>query len=163
MVASLAVVLLVSGAIWVYIDQSKHHEVSEQAGQSLDSGIALFNEKKYLEAIKVFESISPGSPGEWRVRYYQGSSYIWLKDYKAAAKYLELALRMNPTNTGIMHSLGVISFKQGNLKLAKAYYVSILEINPNDEEAKGLMNIMTNQINNPPKTEKPESEASIDQ
>jgi hypothetical protein len=36
----------------------------------------------------------------------------------------------------------VAYFKLGNLKLAKGYFASVLEINPNDEQAKGLMDIM---------------------
>ena len=30
----------------------------------------------------------------------------------------------------------------GNLKLARGYFASVLAINPNDEQAKGLMDIM---------------------
>ena len=41
-----------------------------------------------------------------------------------------------------MHALGVAYFKLGNLKLSKGYYASILEIDPGDEEARGLMDIM---------------------
>ena len=41
-----------------------------------------------------------------------------------------------------MFALGVAYFKLGNLALSKAYFAAVLQINPGNEEAKGLMDIM---------------------
>jgi predicted TPR repeat methyltransferase len=67
-----------------------------------------------------------------------------LKDYAAATERLERSLALAPRDTGTLYALGVASFKLGNLKLARGYFASVLEINPNDEQAKGLMDIMAN-------------------
>jgi Flp pilus assembly protein TadD len=67
-----------------------------------------------------------------------------LKDYVTATERLERSLALAPRDTGTLYALGVASFKLGNLKLARGYFASILEINPNDEQAKGLMDIMAN-------------------
>lgn len=75
-------------------------------------------------------------------RYYQGSTHIILKDYQAAAETLEQALALNNNETRIMHALGVAYFKLGNLKLSKAYFAAVLEIEPDNAEARGLMEIM---------------------
>ena len=92
--------------------------------------------------MEIFENIPPGTPREWYARYYQGSTYIMLKDYQAAIPFLEEALVLNPAETQVMHALGVSYFKLGKLKTSKAYYVSILEIDPEDAEARGLVEVM---------------------
>ena len=67
-----------------------------------------------------------------------------LKDYESAAPILEQALQLNPQKTEILFELGVVYFKLGNLALSKAYFASVVEIDPSNEEAKGLMDIMAN-------------------
>lgn len=138
------IIFLASSALWFYGEQSNTQQVSAQAEKSLDSGVALFKQKKYSEALEVFERVPSDTPSGWWARYYQGSTHIMLKDYQAGITYLEQALALNPTETRIMHALGVAYFKLGNLKLSKAYFASVLEIDPNDAEAKGLMDIMAN-------------------
>ena len=56
---------------------------------------------------------------------------------------LEQALALNTQDTGILYALGVVYYKLGNLKLSKSYFASVLEINPEDQHAKGLMDIVT--------------------
>ena len=131
-------------AVWVYIENSGQQEKFIRADQKIETGITLFKQNKFPEALEIFENISPGSPREWYARYYQGSAYIMLKDYQPAITYLEQALALNPTETQIMHALGVAYFKLGKLKISKAYYASVLEIDPADDEARGLMEIMAN-------------------
>ena len=79
---------------------------------------------------------------EARALYDQGSEHIKLKDYESALESLEQAHVLNPEDTGTLFALGVVYYKLGNLKLAKSYFASVLEINPNDEQAKGLMDMM---------------------
>lgn len=113
-----------------------------QAEQLLASGIALFDEEDYAQALEVLERVPAGSPQEARARYYQGSAHMMLKDFDAATQALEQALVLDPRDTGTLYALGVVYYKLGNLKLAKGYFSSVLEINPGDEHAKGLMDIM---------------------
>jgi tetratricopeptide (TPR) repeat protein len=79
---------------------------------------------------------------EAKALYDQGAEYIQLKDFESAVEILEQAHVLNPEDAGTLYALGVAYYKLGNLKLAKAYFTSVLEINPNDEQAKGLMDIM---------------------
>jgi Flp pilus assembly protein TadD len=138
-----SVVLVLSLIIGgVYFNRSNKQQVSAQAEESLEVGISLFNQEKYAEALNALESIPAGAPGEWWARYYQGSAYIMLKEYDAAITYLDQALALAPSELRIMHALGVAHFKSGHFGLARAYYAAVLEIDPEDEEARGLMNIM---------------------
>ena len=157
--------LVLFAAVWVYVNNSGQQEKLIRADQKIESGIALFKQNKIPEALEVFENIPPGSPREWYARYYQGSAYIMLKDYQPAITYLEQALALNPTETQIMHALGVTYFKLGKLKISKAYFASVLEIDPEDDEARGLMEIMANlekrqlEVQRPETGEIPEEES----
>lgn len=105
-------------------------------------GIELFEKQEFAAAIEDLRNVPAGSPHEAKARYYEGSAHMMLKDHDAAMASLEAALALNPNDTGTLYALGVVSYKLGNLKLAKGYFSSVLEINPNDEQAKGLMDIM---------------------
>jgi len=142
MVWGAGVILAISTAAWVWLERSDQEARLPESAVLLDSGIALFNEKDFQQAKDVLDQVPSDSPKKWQALYYQGSAMIMLKDYSSAVVYLEQALALNNHHTRTMHALGVAYFKLGNLKMAKAYYASILEIDPNDEEAKGLMDIM---------------------
>ena len=79
---------------------------------------------------------------EAKALYDQGAEYIQLKDFESAVETLGQAHFLNPQDAGTLYALGVAYYKLGNVKLAKAYFTSVLELNPNDEQAKGLMDIM---------------------
>ncbi len=72
-----------------------------------------------------------------------------LKDYESAVEYLGQAHRLNSRSTDILYALGVTYYKLGKVKLAKSYFASVLEINPQDEQAKGLLDIMAKLERNP--------------
>ena len=55
---------------------------------------------------------------------------------------LQQGLALDARDTGALYALGVASYKLGNLKLAKGYFAAVLEINSDDEQAIGLMDIM---------------------
>jgi tetratricopeptide (TPR) repeat protein len=118
---------------------------SEQAGQStalLEQGIALYQQKKYTEAIQELENIPETSDKDWRVPYYLGSAGIMLGNNQKAVILLEQALTLAPQEAGVLYALGVAYYKLGNYELSKGYFTAVLEINPADEHAKGLMDIM---------------------
>ena len=93
-----------------------------------------------------FVLLQPENQGDARQEakalYDQGAEYIQLKDFESAVEILEQAHVLNPEDAGTLYALGVTYYKLGNVKLAKAYFTSVLELNPNDEQAKGLMDIM---------------------
>lgn len=142
LIAGLLVTLAVVAAA-VFWTQYQNEEPSSLAGAALEQGIAYFDQKQYEEALAELQPIADAGTENWRVHYYLGSTQLMLKDYPAAAAALEQSLALLPDEPGTLYALGVAYYKQGNLKLAKAYFGAVLEINPNDQHAKGLMDIMS--------------------
>jgi len=119
-------------------------ETRQQAIASLDQGIALFREKKYTESLEVLQGIPDGVIQDWHLPYYTASAMVMLKDYESAPAELEKALALNPQETLILFELGVVYFKLDKISLSKGYFASVVELDPGNEEARGLMDIMAN-------------------
>lgn len=132
---------LIALAVWMYTQVLKPEQEAEYAA-ALQAGIDHFNSKDYWAALDHLRTIPAKAAGSSHARYYEGSTYIMLKDYQAALAPLEEGLLLEPGNTGIMHALGVAHFKLGHLGMARAYFAEVLEVDPTDAEAKGLMDIM---------------------
>jgi tetratricopeptide (TPR) repeat protein len=134
--------LLISAALWFLVLQPEREAVSYSYAELLADGIGHFERKEYDLALEVLRQVPDDDAWSAQARYYEGSSYMMLEDYEAAAASLESALVHDPQDTGVLYAMGVAYYKLGNLAVAKAYFGEVLKINPNDEHAKGLMDIM---------------------
>jgi tetratricopeptide (TPR) repeat protein len=141
-VAILVVILATGWGLNLY--NTRQLETQQKAIASLDNGISLFRGKKYTESLETLQSIPDGAIEDWHLPYYTASAHVMLKDYQTAAPILEQALAINPQETLILFELGVVYFKLGKLDLAKGYFAAVVEIDPGNKEAKGLMDIMAN-------------------
>jgi tetratricopeptide (TPR) repeat protein len=140
----ISVVLIAAAFFGIDQYRTERQFQGEAALALLVTGLEQFEQKQYEASLETLRSIPEGRIEDWRLPYYQGASLIQLKNYAAAVVLLEKALAMNNGEEGIPFALGVAYFKLGNLRLSKGYFHSVLEINPANEEAKGLMDIMAN-------------------
>ena len=134
--------VVLAAALWFFVLQPEPEAVSYPSAELLADGIGHYERKEYELALEVLRQVPEDDAWSSQARYYEGSSYMMLKDYEAAAASLEAALVHDPQDTGVLYALGVAYYKLGNITLAKAYFGEVLKINPNDEQAKGLMHIM---------------------
>lgn len=123
-------------------DRADEQRQLAETHAQIREGIAQFRAEQYELSVQTLSSIPEERVDDWHIPYYLGSALIQLKDYENGAARLEEALVLNPQNENILFALGVAYFKQGKLDLSKAYFASVVEIDPNHEEAKGLMDIM---------------------
>ena len=142
LISGAGALLILSLALWFLVVQPYQQNQAKQAEELLASGINLYNEKKFNETLETLARIPSGSAEEAKVRYYQGSAHMMLKDYESAVDYLGQAHRLSSQDIGTLYGLGVAYYKLGKVKLAKSYFASVLEINPQDEQARGLLDIM---------------------
>lgn len=119
----------------------KQRQLAEMHAQ-IREGIAQFRAEQFELSAQTLGSIPEDRIDDWHVPYYLGSALVQLKDYENGAAHLEQALTLDPRNENILFALGVAYFKLGNLALSKAYFATVIEIDPTHEEARGLMDIM---------------------
>jgi len=133
------IAMIVTAANMYRVEQ---HSQSEQEKALTYEGIAQFREGQYEQSLQTFRRIPQDSINDWHIPYYMGSAMIRLNDFKSAVLQLEKAHTLNPDEKNIPFALGVAYYKLGKLSLAKAYFGEVLKIDPGNEEAKGLMDIM---------------------
>jgi len=138
---------VVTGGYQYRVEQQRQ---GEEALALFETGVAQFNQKQYEAAAKTLRSIPEGTIQDWRPHYYLGATLVQLKDYTAAVVSLEEAFSLNEEEESIAFALGVAYFKMGNLGLSKSYFHATLQINPDNADAKGLMDIMANLERNQP-------------
>lgn len=141
--------LAISVVVWILVAQSQRQVDETQAESALSAGIELFQKNRFSEAIELLQAVPAGSAKESLARYYEGSAYMMLGDTDKAIEKLQLAQARTPLDPRVLFALGVASYKSGNIPLARAYFSSVLEINPMDdrerelwEQARGLVDIM---------------------
>ena len=89
-IAGCAAILVAASLAYWYTDAESL--VRDERREVLRQGIALFEQKKYPEALQELQAIPIDRTDDWRVPYYLGSTHMMLKDYAAAAGALERAL-----------------------------------------------------------------------
>ena len=142
LLAAISLMLITAIATAAYLYQVEQQRQAEEATALMEQGIAQFQKKQYDAALDTLRSIPHDAIEDWRVPYYTGATLIKLKDYESAAVSLEEALILNSNEKDIPFALGVVYFKLGKLSLSKSYFHSVLELDPANEEAQGLMDIM---------------------
>lgn len=141
-----AAALIVVVGLWSLLDRGDDPVDMQPADHALRAGIELFGRGDYEAAIEMLGPVPEGSEFEATAKYYEGSAHLMLRNLDVAFDILQQAQLLAPDDPHILYSLGVASFKIGNLKLAKGYFTSVLNIPPVDEndrelhkQAKGLM------------------------
>ena len=147
--ATVALALVLVTVSWVFLSRTGPQIDEQQAEQALRSGIDLFGQKDYEAAIESLGGVPEGSRFESTAKYYEGSAQLMLRNLDAAIDTLQQAHLLAPEDPHILYALGVASFRIGNMKLAKGYFTSVLNIPPVDEndrelhkQAKGLMDTL---------------------
>ncbi len=159
LLAGIGLVLVAGVVAGGYKYQAERQRQAAEALIQLQEGINQFTEERFEEAVQTLRGIPDGALDDWRIPYYTGASLIRLAEYESAALVLEEALAMNNTEKDIPFALGVVYYKLGHLGLSKSYFHTVLEIDPSDKEAKGLMDIMAKLERYQPEATAPKSES----
>lgn len=163
-IAGAGLLAVIAVVLWLAVGPTNWQIDEQQAERALSSGISLFDQDKFKEAIEVLQQVPAGSVQESRARYYEGSAHMMLGDYETAIEKLQEAQGRTPSDPPTLFALGVASYKLGNIKLARGYFNSVLAINPMDEheqdlwdQARGLVDIMARLDRDPDSVAPPRS------
>jgi tetratricopeptide (TPR) repeat protein len=122
------------------IDLEKKARLKDDAavGQ-LEQGNNLFNERKYQEALAVFNQFAVDNPTIYHIYLNIGDCYREMQDFKTAIQQYEGAIEKAKlaSDTLIqakgMASIGEVYLRQNDFKSSQEYFKKSLELNPKDE------------------------------
>jgi tetratricopeptide (TPR) repeat protein len=122
------------------IDLEKKARLKDDAavGQ-LEQGNNLFNERKYQEALAVFNQFTVDNPTIYQIYLNIGDCYREMQDYKTAIQNYETSIEKAKANTDAViqakgiASIGEVYLRQNDFKTSQEYFKKSLELNPKDE------------------------------
>lgn len=103
------------------------------------AAIALEQEGKLDDAIKVWEAVVARSPRDAAAWASLGVDYSRQQKYPQAAEAYKRALAINPKLPGIPLNLGLAEFKQGHFQAAIAPFSAALDSQPDSLQALSLL------------------------
>jgi CubicO group peptidase (beta-lactamase class C family) len=106
--------------------------------------LELLEEGKISESIKLYRKIKKENPKDLAIsenRFnHLGYKYMGQKKYEQAVAILKLNIEFYPESANCYDSLAEAFLKNGNKKLAIKNYKKSLELNPNNNNAKTMLN-----------------------
>lgn len=77
---------------------------------------------------------------------FQGERYILQKRFDEAVKIAEEIKQINPNITSAYHLLGTVYFLKNEMKESRFAWIRALELDPNDPEAKTMLDIVEKKL-----------------
>jgi len=126
--------------IVLQIDLEKKARLKDDvAVGQLEQGNNLFNERKYQEALVVFNQFTVDNPAIYQIYLNIGDCYREMQDYKTAIQNYETSIEKAKANTDAviqakgLSSIGEVYLRQNDFKTSQEYFKKSLELNPKDE------------------------------
>jgi len=122
------------------IDLEKKARLKDEAAAGqLDQGNNLFNERKYQEALAIFNQFALDNPTIYQIYLNIGDCYREMQDYKNAILQYEMAIEKAKVAEDLIvqakaqASIGETYLRQNDFKNSQEYFKKSLELNPKDE------------------------------
>lgn len=121
-------------------DPSKAVRLKDEADQQLvEQGNTLFGEKKYQEAIDVFNQFALKNPGIYMIYFNIGDCQREMQNYDEAIKQYTIALDKAKQNSDVVMQakgyalIGEVFLRQEKFKEAQENFTQSIALNPKDE------------------------------
>jgi arylsulfatase A-like enzyme/Flp pilus assembly protein TadD len=105
-------------------------------------GRCYFNEERYEEAEKAFDTLLSRDPNSTEARFFIAACQFNLDQVDSAEKGFEQVLKVNPRNTYAHRFMGFIDQAKGRPDLAIAEFEKVLETSPENIEAHGKLGFL---------------------
>lgn len=117
-----------------------------------DYGLALFDLRRYQEALEQFGIVNHFEPGfaEGWLQYIMGAAQFNLRRYKPAEQHFRAAMRLGRNEPEIHRGLARALMGQGRFREAIVAFQQLLELDPKDWNAEILVGNCHQQLNEVP-------------
>ena len=98
--------------------------------EALDLGSGLFEQKRFAEAVPVFEDIFQQDPGNFMVCLRIAVGHSAMGQNEKAMEFFKKAMKLNPESVDLMHYLAMHFFQLENYSEAEPLFMKVLEKMP---------------------------------
>jgi tetratricopeptide (TPR) repeat protein len=99
--------------------------ITDELKDDFKKGNDLYNQKKYTEAIALFQSILEQFPSAYIINFSIGNSYFQMENYEEAEMYYQKVLENDPDYTHALIGVGNCHMNRGNTEEAIQWYGKI--------------------------------------
>jgi len=121
-------------------DLEKKARIKDEAAMTqLEQGNSLFEQRKYQEALVIFNQFIADNPSIYQIYLNNGDCYREMQDYPGAIAQYNLAIEKAKAaldrviEAKALASIGEVYLRQNDFKTAQEYFKKSLELNPKDE------------------------------
>ena len=115
---------------------------SQSATTALSSGITLYQQKKYKEAVAAFRQSAAFNPDQTDAYNYLASAYLQLGNNTEAIKAYKISLSIDRTQDDIHMNLGNIYVQEKDYSNAEKEYKAASAVNPSSTVAPYTLGLM---------------------
>ena len=115
--------------------QSQQTLRSQAATTALSNGMALFQKKKYREAVSLFKQATAYSPDMVDAYNYMASAYLQQGNNTEAIKAYKISISIDRSQDSIHVNLGNIYMSQNKYSEAEKEFKAAISVNPGDNLA----------------------------
>lgn len=121
-------------------DYKPIHELVEKIKQThYNRGISYLNNSRYSDAIAAFQNVITLDADFTAAHYNLGVAYLKLENFKRSVEVLQKTIALDRTHKAALHALALAYFGLHELENARNAAKDVLEIDPNYQPAKSLL------------------------
>ena len=96
----------------------------------MENGIRLMKERRWEEAVRLFESLAKQTPDQEEIYFQLGVSYLELGQFDKAEETLKRALRLKPQHVAALLQLARLYEATQRLQEALDVYAKVIQVDP---------------------------------
>jgi GWxTD domain-containing protein len=121
---------------------------TDELDYALAYGRTLLISEEFAEAKRILLPFTESNTESYALYYYLGKSSQEIEAFEEAISYYHRALGLRGNTADVLNSLGVCYYEVGDKKQAILAWEKSLEVNPDQEKIKELIEAVKNEINN---------------
>ena len=101
----------------------------------IKEGLKKFQERKFCEALNIFNNLIKLNPNDGDLLFTLGNIYYSLNDLNMSSLYFERSLKIFPKSQIILNNYGLTLQSLGQFDKAKELFKNLIKLNPNNIKA----------------------------
>lgn len=113
-----------------------HNLRPDYADYSVNLGIAIAAQKRFVDAEKVYQSVLSVNPSHFNALLQLGICWLLMNNYGNAKNILLRAYRLNSNDVSVLRHLALVELTLGDKPQAAYYFKKLVEVAPDDQTAR---------------------------
>ena len=101
----------------------------------IKQGLKLLHNKRFSEALNIFDKIVKSNPEDGDALFCLGNTYYEINDLSKSIYYYEKSLKKYPNSQEIINNYAIALQSLGQINRAEELFIKLIKLNPNNVKA----------------------------